>query len=118
MARAGLLASLSKLLADFDSFAIIATHSPLVIQQIPSAYVRTFIRVGNTTVIREPVSEGFGENLTSITQEVFQTSSSPNLYQEWFKLALGAHDDEEIRALFPHGLSFNALSVMESIKPQ
>jgi predicted ATPase len=113
---AGLLASLSMMLDKFESFAILATHSPLVIQQIPSAYVRMFIRVENTTVIREPVSEYFGENLTTITQEVFQTSSSPSLYQDWFKLALGAHDDDEILALFSKRLSFNALSVMESLK--
>jgi predicted ATPase len=115
-AIAGLMAALSSLLEQFKSFAIIATHSPLVVQQIPSVYVRMFTRIGNATVIREPVSECFGENLTTITQQMFQTSSSPSLYQDWFKQAVTDLGDTEIQQLFPKGLSFNALSVMESMK--
>jgi predicted ATPase len=113
---AGLLLSLTKLLKKFDSFAVIATHSPLVIQQIPAKYVRLFVRVGNATIIRPPVKECFGENLTSITQEIFQTNASPSLYQEWFKEATADMEEEELVSLFKHGLSFNALSMMESVK--
>ncbi len=113
---AGLLYSLNRMLDKFKSFALIATHSPLVIQQIPAKYVRLFIRNGNTTVIRDLGSECFGENLTSITQEVFQTNASPSLYTEWFKTATADLTDSQLLRLFPHGLSFNALSVMESVK--
>jgi hypothetical protein len=115
-AVAGLMESLHTLLDEFDSYAILATHSPLVVQQIPSAYVRVFIRTGNATVIRDPVNECFGENLTTITQEVFQTSTSPSLYAEWLKAAIVSLEEDEILRLFPKGLSFNALSVMQSLK--
>lgn len=106
---AGLLFSLNRMLETFKSFALIATHSPLVIQQIPAKYVRLFIRNGNATVIRDLGSECFGENLTSITQEVFQTNASPSLYTEWFKKATADLTDMQVLHLFPHGLSFNAL---------
>ncbi|GAA4451610.1 AAA family ATPase [Novipirellula rosea] len=113
---AGLLLSLSGLLREFDSFAIVATHSPLVIQQIPSQYVRLFIRTKDLTTVRELVRECFGENLTAITQEIFQTNASPSLYHDWFKDAASELTDDEIVALFQRGLSFNALSALESVK--
>ena len=40
---AGLLLAIHTVLRQFESFAIIATHSPLVIQQIPAQYVRVLI---------------------------------------------------------------------------
>jgi ABC-type multidrug transport system ATPase subunit len=113
---AGMMFALNTLLSKFESFALIATHSPLVIQQIPARYVRVFLRVGNVTVIRELRNECFGENLTAITQEVFQTNSTKSLYEEWFKQATADMSEEQLLDLFPNGLSFNALSTMESVK--
>ncbi len=113
---AGLLFSLNQLLIRFESFAIIATHSPLVIQQIPAQYVRQFIRSGNATVIRNLRKECFGENLSSITEEIFQTVASPSLYQTWFKHIAGGLSEDEVLTLFPNGLSFNALSTMHTLK--
>ncbi len=113
---AGLLFSLNRLLLRFESFAVIATHSPLVIQQIPAQYVRQFIRSGNATVIRELRKECFGENLSSITEELFQTNATPSLYQNWFKSNTADLSDDNVLELFPNGLSFNALSTMHSLK--
>jgi ABC-type multidrug transport system ATPase subunit len=113
---AGMMFALNTLLSKFESFALIATHSPLVIQQIPARYVRVFLRVGNVTVIRELRNECFGENLTAITQEVFQTNSTKSLYEEWFKQATADMNEKQLLGLFPNGLSFNALSTMESVK--
>lgn len=113
---AGLLVSLNGLLHKFESFAVIATHSPLVIQQIPAQYVRQFIRSGNVTVIRELQKECFGENLSAITEELFQTSATPSLYQSWFKQDIADLSENEVAQMFPHGLSFNALSTMHTLK--
>jgi ABC-type lipoprotein export system ATPase subunit len=115
-AVAGLINTLNNILKEYDSYAILATHSPLVIQQIPSEYVRVFTRTDNATVIRPPVNECFGENLTTLTQEVFQVNSSPSLYREWLREAITKFDDDELLQLFPNGLSFHAASVLESMK--
>ena len=68
------------------------------------------------TVIRDLRSECFGESLTAITQEVFQTQATCSLYEEWFKQATADMTERQLIELFPHGLSFNALSTMETVK--
>lgn len=54
-----------RLLEEFDSYAIIATHSPLIIQEIPSKYIRSL-------TIHTPDNECFGENVTKITDDIFE----------------------------------------------
>ena len=50
-----------RLLDEFNSYAIIATHSPLIIQEIPSRYIRALTRVNNILSIHTPDNECFGE---------------------------------------------------------
>lgn len=62
---------LYKLLDEFNSFGIIATHSPMVIQEISSRNVKVFRRDGNTLDVSGIGYETFAENLTTITDEIF-----------------------------------------------
>lgn len=62
-----LINTLNKILRDYDSYLIIATHSPIVVQQIPSKYVKILID-GYT---RDLQIESFWENFSNITREVF-----------------------------------------------
>ncbi len=41
-----LIKALSNLLETYDSYGVLATHSPIVLQQIPSKYVRIIERIG------------------------------------------------------------------------
>lgn len=63
--------SLADLLHDRNGVAIIATHSPVVLQEIPRSCVWKIYRVrGNVTTSR-PSIETFGENVGVLTSEVF-----------------------------------------------
>lgn len=62
---------LYKLLDEFNSFAIIATHSPIVIQEVSSRNVKVFKRYGDALEVSSIGHETFAENLTTITNEIF-----------------------------------------------
>lgn len=55
----------------FNSFCIIGTHSPLIIQEITSRNVIVFKRFDNRLEADTIGYETFAENITTITDEVF-----------------------------------------------
>jgi predicted ATPase len=63
--------ALSDLLYDRNGVAIIATHSPVVLQEIPKSCVWKINRVGLSTVCSRPERQTFAENVGVLTREVF-----------------------------------------------
>jgi predicted ATPase len=63
--------ALSDLLNDQNGVAIIATHSPVVLQEIPKSCAWKIFRTGTDVAISRPVIETFGENVGILTSEVF-----------------------------------------------
>jgi len=62
---------LSDLLIDRNGVAIIATHSPVVLQEVPRSCVWKLRRTGTVADAERPEIETFGENVGILTQEVF-----------------------------------------------
>lgn len=107
-AIANLVRMLHKLLEKFDSYAILATHSPIILQEIPSEYVHVFTRQGNTPFIRKLAMESFGENLTALTEEAFETIEVRGTYKEWFERISEQMKYEDALKIFGNRLSLNA----------
>ncbi|WP_329598754.1 ATP-binding protein [Streptomyces pseudovenezuelae] len=63
--------TLSELLRDRNGIAIIATHSPVVLQETPREAVWALRRVGDDLRVDHPEVETFGENVGVITREIF-----------------------------------------------
>lgn len=63
--------SLSNLLVQRNGVAIIATHSPVVLQEVPRSCVSVLRRSGEASVVDRPAIETFGENVGVLTREVF-----------------------------------------------
>jgi hypothetical protein len=63
--------ALSDLLVDRNGVAIIATHSPVVLQEVPKACVWIINRTGLSIRAERPASETFGESVGVLTREVF-----------------------------------------------
>lgn len=63
--------ALSELLYNRNGVAIIATHSPVVLQEIPKSCVWKINRIGNVSSCFRPEIETFGENVGILTREVF-----------------------------------------------
>lgn len=66
-----LVRALADLLHDQNGVAIIATHSPVVLQEIPQCCVWKIYRTGDSVICRRPTLETFGENVGLLTSEVF-----------------------------------------------
>ncbi|WP_203296531.1 AAA family ATPase [Luteirhabdus pelagi] len=113
-AIANLIRLLHALLDKYNSFAILATHSPIIIQEVPSKFVRILEREGNITTTRTLDIESFGENLTTITTDVFDTNEINGTYKQFFKSISKIYTYEEALDLFEHKLSLNAKIFLNS----
>jgi predicted ATP-dependent endonuclease of OLD family len=68
---ASFIRALSDLLVDRNGVAIIATHSPVVLQETPHSCVWKIHRVGDQRTAAQPGLETFGENVGTLTREAF-----------------------------------------------
>jgi predicted ATPase len=79
--------TLSKLLMEENAIAILATHSPVVLQELPSDCVWRIDRVGKMVNVDRPSVETFGENISVITRDVFglevMNSGFHSVLSEW-----------------------------------
>ncbi|KIE86386.1 ATPase AAA [Acinetobacter pittii] len=107
-AVASLFNVLNDVLKRFKSFGLIATHSPIVIQEIPSKRVILLTREINNTIASKMEFETFGENISELTRHVFDTVSIPNFYKAVLKNLSKTKKYDEVCELFENNLSFNA----------
>jgi len=107
-AVANLFNVLNRMLVRFKSYAILATHSPIVIQEIPSKRVILLTREGNSTMSSHMQFETFGESVSELTRHVFDTASISNHYKHVLKRLSKTMPFEQVNELFGGNLSFNA----------
>ena len=63
--------ALSDLLQSRNAVAIIATHSPVVLQEVPSDCVQVISKSGDVIQVVRPDVETFAENVGTLTRKVF-----------------------------------------------
>lgn len=68
---AALVRALSKLLIDRNGVAIISTHSPVVLQEVPSSCVWKLRRYDQQLVAERLPAQTFGASIGSLTNEIF-----------------------------------------------
>ncbi|MDR3581311.1 MAG: AAA family ATPase [Oryzomonas sp.] len=111
-AVANLFNAFNRALKKYESFAIIATHSPVVIQEIPSKRVLLFERNGNVTTADKLPIETFGQNISELTRHVFETSEISHYYKHVFDQLSRRKTFDEVMELFEDNLSLNAQSYL------
>lgn len=97
-----LISALADLLTKFKSFAVIATHSPLIAQQVPSSMVTVVDRNNGCVEVFMPDIECFGENLSEISSALYETKE----YERDYKVTL----DTEIRKCMTNQPRFENLT--------
>jgi predicted ATPase len=102
---AAFLRGLRTLLDEHDSFCVMATHSPVVLQETPRRFVRVLRRGGKATGVVRLYHETFAENLGLITREVFNLNSSSTDYHDILDRLQSSHSLEAIEGLFDGRLS-------------
>lgn len=112
---AALMKCLRHLLSQTSSFAIIATHSPVVIQETPSRNVYVLRRNGRDTTSERVSIETFGENIGILTTEVFDLDASQSDYRHILQ-NLADRDLSTIDTLFVKPLGLQARSFIRSVQ--
>lgn len=77
-----LMNSIYELVNEFESFCLIATHSPLVIRELFSKNVFVLKREDNVPSLQRIGIESFGENLGVLNDEVFGDRQVPKQYKK------------------------------------
>ncbi|MGW5354746.1 AAA family ATPase [Streptomyces sp. NPDC004031] len=68
--------ALSAFLSDVNGMAVVATHSPVVLQEVPKSCVYKLRRYGSVLTAERPLTETYGENVSALTHEVFGLEST------------------------------------------
>ncbi|MGV9617957.1 AAA family ATPase [Streptomyces tendae] len=92
---AAYMRALSDLLAETNGAAIIATHSPVVLQEVPRSCVWKLRRSGTESAVERPQIETFGENVGVLTHEVFGLEVTQSGYHAELQRAVAAEDSFE-----------------------
>ena len=108
--------ALSDLLINRNGVAIIATHSPVVLQEVPSSCAWKVRRSGLKMEAERPEIETFGENVGILTREVFGLEVSHSGFHKMLRDAVAEGQTyEEIVERFDGELGGEAKAILRGI---
>ncbi|MFN3549179.1 MAG: AAA family ATPase [Mesorhizobium sp.] len=108
--------SLSDLLVSRNGVAIIATHSPVILQEVPRTCVWRIWRTGREKRIERPASETFGENVGTLTQAIFGLEVTNSGFHKMVSDAVDANlNYDEVLARFHGQLGDEARAIARSL---
>ena len=111
-----LLRSLSNLLESYDSIAVVATHSPVVLQEVPRRYVRILRRFGDVTEVDAPDYETFGENVGFLTRSVFSLDTTASDHHSILRRLAQRFSIAQIEEMLGNPMSPQARAYVASIQ--
>lgn len=111
-----LIRSLSRLLTNRNAIAILATHSPVVLQEIPRSCVWKITRSGLASEARRPEIETFGENVGMLTRETFGLEVSKSGFNALLSSEADRWDNyDQVLASFGGQLGFEGRAILRSL---
>ena len=87
-----LIRAVSDLMIDRNGVAIVATHSPVVLQEVPRSCVWTLRRSGNDLRTSQLNTESFGESVSRLSSEVFHLDVTRTGYHQVLRGLLASHN--------------------------
>jgi len=87
--------AVSDLLIDRNGVAVIATHSPVVLQEVPRSCVSVLRRSGVCATAERPGIETLGENVGVLTSEVFGLELTHSGFHELLRKSSARHGSYE-----------------------
>jgi predicted ATP-dependent endonuclease of OLD family len=112
---AAFVRALSYLLIDRNGVAIIATHSPVVLQEVPASCVWKLRRFGQQVSAERPVIETFGENVGVLTQEVFGLEVTKSGFHKLLEDSIEEHTYADVLASFGGHLGSEARALLQAL---
>ena len=108
--------ALADLLHDQNGVAIIATHSPVVLQEIPRSCAWKIYRVGTNVTSSRPAIETFAENVGVLTSEVFSLEIERSGFHDLLAKSVGTgRTYEEIVADYDNQLGFEGRAILKAL---
>jgi len=108
--------ALSDLLSHRNGVAIIATHSPVIVQEVPKHCVWKLRITGLQVNVERPEIETFGENVGVLTREMFGLEVTDSGYHQLLKEALDNHDEfQHIIRYFGDNLGAEARGILRGL---
>lgn len=108
--------ALSELLHDRNGVSIIATHSPVVLQEVPKSSVWKINRVGLVTEPRRPDIETFGENVGVLTREVFGLEVTKSGFHDLLVKSVKNGDSyQQITSAYNEQLGLEARALLKAL---
>ncbi|MEZ4313605.1 MAG: AAA family ATPase [Polyangiaceae bacterium] len=109
-----MLRLLYSLLEEYRSYAIVATHSPVVVQEIPARSVHVLALDGKRPVTRRYRGESFGANLGEISREAFGVDEDEKSHVSILRELSKRKSREELEALF-NGLGVSVEMLLDEL---
>lgn len=109
--------TISSLLLQFNAVAIIATHSPVVLQEIPKSCVIRLERYGEVTKVDRPRIETFAESVDTLTRDIFGLEfENSGFFKLLKKEALESEKSfQDIIKEFNHQIGEEGLFILKSL---
>ncbi|AJA15880.1 hypothetical protein RPPX_21850 [Pseudomonas putida S12] len=108
--------ALSDLLTARNAVAIIATHSPVVLQEVPKSCVSIINRIGETATVDRPEAETFAENVGILTRHVFGLEVNKSGFHAVLDADVQKGDSfEEIRAHYAGQIGSEGQALLRSL---
>ncbi|MCR3902508.1 AAA family ATPase [Aeromonas hydrophila] len=108
--------TLSDLLYDRNGLAIIATHSPVVLQEIPRSCVWKVYRVGSSISFNRPDIETFAENVGILTSEVFNLEVELSGFHDILARAVSSGKNyTDIISDFDDNIGFEGRAILKAL---
>jgi hypothetical protein len=107
---------LSDLLVNRNGVAIIATHSPVVLQEVPVNCAWKITRSGRRVNAERPDIETFGENVGVLTREVFGLEVTHSGFHQLLRDAVSEGEDfDEVMEKFDGKLGGEARAIVRAL---
>jgi predicted ATPase len=113
---AAFIRALSDLLENRNGVAVIATHSPVVLQEVPASCVWKLRRSGWEVYAERPEIETFGENVGILTQEVFGLEvTASGFHRTLSEAAATGRSYQRLLEDFDHQLGGEARAILRAL---
>jgi predicted ATPase len=114
---AAFIRALAELLLSRNGISIIATHSPVVLQEVPASCVSVIERSGPYVSVKRPRVETFGENIGLLTSEVFRLDVTDAGFHQLLlrNVAGNVNSFEEIAEKFANQLGGEGRAILKGM---
>jgi len=76
---------LKRILAKYNSKALLATHSEVTVREIPARCVHVFEKADDELIIKHPPFQTFGGDVQRISSYVFGDNAATKPFEQWIK---------------------------------